>query len=69
MRAEHWSGFRQWYHFARDNIIDLSVKGKALVRSQDMWLGYSDSHTLPQVTCELEDFYDVSAKKHLSRYD
>lgn len=51
MTVEHWSGFRRRYHFARDNIIDLAVKGNALVHSQDMWLGYSDSHTLPQVTC------------------
>ena len=44
--AELWSGFLQLNHFPRDNTIDLSVKGNPLVHSQDMRLGYSDSHTI-----------------------
>lgn len=34
--AELWSGFLQLNHFPRDSIIDLSLKGNALVHSQDI---------------------------------
>lgn len=48
---ELWPGFLQLNHFPRDNTIDLCVKGNALVHSQDMRLGHSDSHTVTLQGC------------------